>query len=90
MLLGFKEILWTFTPKVQNKQKNEEDISFVNSVQFEATNVQFSKVSIWNLKSLDIAPLSLEFEIGILKFKLIPYLFGLLKTNQKEREKYGG
>jgi hypothetical protein len=28
-------------------------------------------------------------QIGILKFKLIPYLFGLLKTNQnKKREKW--
>lgn len=65
MLLGFEEILWTFTWCTEcSKQtkKKEEDISFENSVQFEAINVQFNKVSIWNLKSLDIAPLSLEFK----------------------------
>jgi hypothetical protein len=46
----------------KTNKKKEEDISFENSVQFEAINVQFNKVSIWNLKSLDIAPLSLEFK----------------------------
>jgi hypothetical protein len=39
------------------------------------------------LKIIERSSFVFGVQIGILKFKLIPYLFGLLKTNKKKKRK---